>query len=436
MKFDMNPIPIGHLLRSIASLVKDSTRVADKAIQFSVDVKPMGTRMQYIADEVRAMSDVGQDFGNAIRDIGEDRSKRLLSRKSPDVTAVEDTMQCCRSVLYEIEKAITKATKSLASNPFNLVQYMTRQEREACGLTDVDLSILYFKVRRAVADLNLQKETLNIRIKHSGVREYRGKIREHEREISYLKYQLEEKAEALQALRERDNRDQRDESQYADADRINGEARDHGYTDTHSRRESRPSTEPVLDRRYRREWNTVPRNLSQLRSARPASSNIGRYQASKTTSNRKTAEVTGSEGLETSESVKSDAPVDLEAWQFSGPITSITSHTSKKGESCLIPASQAEILGLLDHQRKQKGFSALKQYPCLVPDVQDQIQNLIAEKEKSTGLRWSIASIDVERPKIYQRWRGQRTESAQIILQGHRRMVLISPQVRLPLSAQ
>ncbi len=440
----MNPIPVGSLVRSLVSLAKDSARVADNANRFSTNVKPIGAPMRLIASEVRTMSDVGQDFGDVIHAIGEDRSMRLWSRKFPDMTAVEHTIQTCRNVLEEIETAISKATKRLATDPdyLNHVVRLTKREREAYGLTDIDLRILYLKVQRAVADLSLQKESLifaDFRTERPSVKEnddenrdHEKEIREHEREILYLTQRLEQMTDTLLTLKERDNREHGDKSQFTELNPINGGARNHRLSDSQDDIDSRPKAGSILS--HRREWNSTPQSSSQLRFSKPPSSYDDQGRALNITRNSQAADVTGSEGFETPESVIGEVPVDLEVWQFSGPITSATSRKSKTGESCLIPASPEDILALLGQQRKRKTLSALKQYPSLVPEIQDQIHNRIAEKENATGLRWSIASIEIERPKVYQKWRGLRTESGQIILQGHQREQ--GQQVRLTFSIQ
>ena len=434
----MNPIPVGSLVRTFVSLAKDSARVADRADRFSAGVKPIGTPMRLIASEVRTMSDVGQDFGNIVREIGENRSSRLLSRNLPSTTAVESTIESCRDILDEIETAISKATKRIATDPDYLdhVVRLNRREREAYGLTDIDLSILYLKVRRAVADLSQQKEVLifaALRTEHRGARGNDSEMRRQEREIQELTNRLENMTDTLQKLRERSRWEPGDESQFTGTNQINGESGNQRNSDSHNEAKSRITARPLRDHASRREWITTSQPSSQLRVLKSPGSNGAQSQALNITHNGQATEVISSEDPATPKSVMGDAPVDLEVWQFSGSITSTSNHTSKKGESHLIPISPEDISRLLDQQRKQKTLSALKEYQTLVSDVQDQIQKRIAERENVTGLRWSIASIEIEKPNVYQKLRRQRTERAQIILQGLPRANSQQVQLHFPI---
>ena len=158
----MDPFPIASPLRSLCSLAKESCRVANRANQFSSCVEtPIGRRLKELADMAQIMSAVGQDLGDVVKEV-DHGSTHALPDGSRGFETIDKTIEDCKAALERIDTSIAKGMDRIATDPDYLDRLinLTTREREAFGLTELDIRRAAAKIEYATTKLRLQKSKL------------------------------------------------------------------------------------------------------------------------------------------------------------------------------------------------------------------------------------------------------------------------------------
>ncbi|KAL8722975.1 MAG: hypothetical protein Q9181_007385 [Wetmoreana brouardii] len=443
----MNPIPLSPIVRSLASLGKDSSHVADAVSRFSTCVRPVGVRLERIANQARSISAVGRDFSDVVQEL-EESPEQKQSAISFDIGHLEETVERCKAVLIDIETSISKATKRIATDPDYLDRFveLTRRERVAYGLTDEDLKIYSLRLRQGMTELRLQRELLvqqMLLVDPSWVAtehiESDSDYRQRERELSVLTKRLEEMGKVILVLKKPRERSE----QKMDGHDLQLSSTEDVYRPSfaeverlsESGRKLRTKPSYVRSRPQRHESRSPsalnPKTTNHSDSADSSNGQRDRNAMAQmtglTSGQSQAMEVFGNHGGKSEKTTSGAATTETDhtpsqyvALQYNGFVRSVSTRGSPRRE--VIPASQDEISQLLDKQRKQgRDCSALTNHRLLRQDIQEDLNaSLDRIRNQEPELEWTIRSIEIKKGGYHHlsRWRRQQSEQALVIFEG------------------